>query len=104
MRSQTIILQRIFVSERGDGVRNELIKFYYLLLLVLVAVGSNSESVLKLISDIVTRILEMNRPIEWVCKHKWREVRICKNNTSGIRTHDCSVRAVIAIRTSNRDL
>jgi hypothetical protein len=58
------MLQRIFVSERGDGVRNESIKFYYLLLLL--TVGSNSESVLKLISDIVTRILEMDRPIKWL--------------------------------------
>jgi len=74
VRSQTIILQRIFVSERGDGVRNESIKFNYLLLLLLLllSVGSNSESFLKLISDIVTRILEINRPIEWVCKHKRR--------------------------------
>jgi len=101
-RSQTKILQRIFVSERGDGVRDGSIKFYYLLLLLLLNVGSSSESVLKLISDIMTRIFEINRPIEWVCKHKWRQMRICKNNTSGIRTHDCSVRAVIAIRTSEQ--
>jgi len=103
VHSQTIILQRIFVSERGDGVRDESIKFYYLLLLLLLlTVCSSSESVLKLISDIVTRIFEMNRPIEWVCEHKWRQMRICKNNTSDIRTHDCSVRAVIAIRTSEQ--
>jgi hypothetical protein len=97
VRSQTIILQRIFVSERGDGERNESINFYYLLLLT---VGSNSESVLKLISDIVTRILEMNRPIKWACKHKRRIKCGYAKNTSGIRTHDRSVRAVIAIRAS----
>jgi hypothetical protein len=47
--SQTLILQRIFVSERWDGVRNESIKFYYLLpfFLLLLTVGSNSESALS---------------------------------------------------------
>jgi hypothetical protein len=39
--------------------------------------------------------------MEWVCKHKRRHADM-QNNTRGIRTLDRSVRAAIAIRTSEQ--
>lgn len=50
--SETIISEKTVVSGGGDGVRNESIKFYCLLILIL-SVCSNSESFLKLILDFI---------------------------------------------------